>query len=619
VPAAGERAGWLAAGALCFCALFFGGGDSNAPLVWIGGLALVAAAILLVRFGTLGRPGALFLGSLFGLALWAGLSTLWSTSPDRSWQFTNRTLVYAAFGLVGALAASGLPRARLAGAAAALVGLVAAWALLAKCVPSLYTDYGRLARLRSPLDYWNELALVCDAGVPLALWLAARRRVEGVVLLTLLVVTLLLTFSRFGVALACLAAAAWTLLARERVESLAAIAIGGGAGAAVFGVALALDGITSDGQTRAARAHDGWIFALVVLAGAALAGGVAYAIRRRDVAPHRRARIERVAGLAALGLAVAGLAVSIVYSGRIWHEFTNPSSTQVTNTQGRLGTAKSNRWTWWQEAWHAFTRHPVGGTGAGTFELTNQMLHRSPEVVDEPHNTPLQFLSETGIVGFLLYLGVAGGALWGAWRARRDPAGLALGIGVAVFFAHAIVDKDWSYVATCGPLLLVAGALAASPAAAAAPRRVLLALAAVAVALAGVYSLAAPWLAERTLASATSAADVKRAHAYDPLSVEVLTDWAAFAEGSGNLVEANRRYTDATTLEPENAEAWYQLGSFYFRLRRWRLAYDALNTSYTYDRFGQAAKPCGLLDQARWNAGFRFGPNCRAKGRSSSP
>jgi tetratricopeptide (TPR) repeat protein len=202
---------------------------------------------------------------------------------------------------------------------------------------------------------------------------------------------------------------------------------------------------------------------------------------------------------------------------------------------------------------------------------------------------------------------------------RRDPAGLALGLGVAVFFAHAIVDKDWSYVATCGPLLLVAGALAASPVAAAAPRRVLLALAAVAVALAGVYSLAAPWLAERTLASATSAADVKRAHAYDPLSVEVLTDWAAFAEGSGNLVEANRRYTDATTLEPENAEAWYQLGSFYFRLRRWRLAYDALNTSYTYDRFGQAAKPCGLLDQARWNAGFRFGPNCRAKGRSSSP
>jgi hypothetical protein len=58
-----------------------------------------------------------------------------------------------------------------------------------------------LARLRSPLSYWNELALVCTAGVPLALWLARRRRVAGVVLLYVLVVTVLLTYSRFGVAL----------------------------------------------------------------------------------------------------------------------------------------------------------------------------------------------------------------------------------------------------------------------------------------------------------------------------------------------------------------------------------------------------------------------------------
>src|SRR5258706_318402 len=80
----------------------------------------------------------------------------------------------------------------------------AAWALLAKCVPALYSDYGRLARLRSPLSYWNELALVCTAGVPLALWLGRRRRTAGAVLLYVLVVTVLLTYSRFGVALACL-------------------------------------------------------------------------------------------------------------------------------------------------------------------------------------------------------------------------------------------------------------------------------------------------------------------------------------------------------------------------------------------------------------------------------
>src|SRR4029079_19561977 len=123
----------------------------------------------------------------------------------------------------------------------------------------------------------------------------------------------LLTYSRFGVALACVAAAAWVVLDRKRVESLAAVALGGGLGAAVFGIALALPGITSDGKPRSVRAHDGWIFALVVLAGAALVLVLVVLWRRREVSPDRRARIERVAGIAALALAVAGLAVSIVF------------------------------------------------------------------------------------------------------------------------------------------------------------------------------------------------------------------------------------------------------------------------------------------------------------------
>jgi len=190
-----------------------------------------------------------------------------------------------------------------------------------------------------------------------------------------------------------------------------------------------------------------------------------------------------LAGIAALVLAVAAVALSVVYAGRIWHEFTNPGNTQVVNTKTRLGSAKSDRWVWWQEAWHAFTQHPGGGTGAGTFQQTNQMLRHAPVVVDEPHNVPLQFLTETGIVGLLVYLAAAAGALWGAWRARREPAGLALGLGVAAFFAHGVVDKDWNYVATCGPLLLLAGCLVARPRPERA-RRPVLALAAAAVALA---------------------------------------------------------------------------------------------------------------------------------------
>jgi O-Antigen ligase/TPR repeat len=620
-----DRGGLLAAVAaagVCFCALFFGGADSTAPLVWIGGAALLLAAVALLRPLTLDRPSVLLVGGLAGLAVVCGLSLIWSISPDRTWTTTNRTLVYLAFALLGLAVGARLERAQAAIGAAVLLALLVGWALLAKAVPSLYTDYGRLARLRAPLGYWNELALLCDAGVAVALWLAVvRRRIEGIVLLYGLLLTLLLTYSRFGVVLACAVAIAWIVLDPRRVESLAAALVAGGAAAAAFGVALALPGITNDGQPRHVRSHDGWIFALVVVALALLVAAVAAALRTRTVTERVRVRVERAAAVAAVVLAAAGVAVCIAFAGHLWHEFTNPGNTQVVNTQSRLGSARSDRWVWWQEAWHAFTRHPLGGTGAGTFELTNQMLRHAPVVVDEPHNTPLQFLTETGIAGFALYLAAAAGALAGAWRVRRDAAGVALGLAVAVFFVHQVADKDWNYVGSCGPLFCAAGVVAARAAPAAAIRRPLVAAAAVAVALAVTYSLAAPWLAGRAYARGTESG-AKQAHTYDPLAVDPLTLWATYAEPT-NLAAALDHYEQAVQLEPENANTWFELGAFYFRQKQWTLAYDALNNSYTYDRFGSAAQPCGLLDQARAKAHGYIPPavlrRCRGLRRGSSP
>ena len=155
VPAAAERVGAAAAAVVVACALFFGGGPSDAPLVWIGGLALLAAALLLARPPVLSGPDGLLLGSLFALAVWCGLSTIWSTSPDASWTATNRTFVYAAFALLGVEVGARVRRDRLAVAAAGLLGALVAVALLLKCVPPLYDDYDRVARLRAPVDYWN--------------------------------------------------------------------------------------------------------------------------------------------------------------------------------------------------------------------------------------------------------------------------------------------------------------------------------------------------------------------------------------------------------------------------------------------------------------------------------
>ena len=336
--------------------------------------------------------------------------------------------------------------------------LLVGFALLAKCIPALYSDYGRVARLRSPLGYWNELALLCDAGVPLALWVAARSRrprarVAGVVLLYGLVLTLLLTYSRFGVALACVAAAAWVFRDRKRVESLAALAIGGGAGIAAFGIGLALPGITNDGQPRSVRAHDGWIFALVIVAGAALVAIAALALEQREVALEDRARIERIAGLAALALAVAGLAVSIAFGGRVWSDFTNPGS-QLPNNVSHLGSAKSNRWIWWQEAWHAFTRHPGGGTGAGTFDLAWGAfgdLGRWGGVSDA-HSLYLETLAELGAVGLVLLAGLVAPVFAAASQPALSATETAALGGAVTFLVHAGLDFDWEL-----PAVTVAG------------------------------------------------------------------------------------------------------------------------------------------------------------------
>src|SRR5207244_13620226 len=111
--------------------------------------------------------------------------------------------------------------------------------------------YGRLARLRFPLEYWNELGLLAAAAVPPALWLGARRRVEGALLLYAAFVTVVLTFSRFGIALAVLAAIAWVVLDRDRLDSFPVLAAAVPVAAIAAGLGFALPGIAEDEQSHA--------------------------------------------------------------------------------------------------------------------------------------------------------------------------------------------------------------------------------------------------------------------------------------------------------------------------------------------------------------------------------
>lgn len=599
-----------AAAALAFAALFFSEGSSQSRLFWIGSGAVVVAAVgWALRRPRLSTAAVVFLVALGAFVLWQGLSIGWSIQASRSWDYTNRGLVYFAFACVGTLLGGVAPR-RVAQAAAVLLGALFAWALAAKVVPALYDDYGRLARLRYPVGYWNELALLAAASVPLGLWLVRRVRAAGGLLLYLALVVAVLTYSRVGIVLTVAAALAWLALDRDRLDAIGPLGVAWVAGAVVAGLALLLPGVSDDGQPHDVRVQDGLVFGAVLVLGAlAVVLALRFVFARRV---DRRLARAVAAGLAALVL--GALVVSVVraggpvdFVGDRWHEFSNPIGAQVPNELGRLASASSsNRWRWWQEAWNAFVDHPLRGTGAGTFGLTDRLERDSTLAVVEPHSAPLQDLSETGIVGFLL-IGVAlAAAAVAIFRRERRGAVTALALGAAVCVAHSLVDIDWDYVAVQGPLFMVVGALVSSPRAAPVRRRWLSSAAIGVAALAALYSLASPWLADQRVDAAYDAlvrgddaaarAEAKAAHALNPLSIEPLWVWA-LAERGDKALELYRRARDR---EPKNPETWFELGYFELKyLNRPRDAYRDLNQSYTLDRYGPAGVKGGALDQAR--------------------
>src|SRR3954447_2122232 len=522
-----------AGGALVAVSALFSAGSSGGQLVWIGVAALaVATAVVGGALAGLPRPAfsseaVVALGFFAAFVAWNAVSVVWSIEGDRSWAYFNRGLAYLALAVLGLWLA---PWVRewayvLAGTLALPLG----WALLGKAIPALGSS-GRIGRLSSPIGYWNALGLLFAMAVPLALWLAARRehrhwlRATGVVYFYALVVGLLLTYSRGGVLAAGAAIALWLVLGSPRVESAAAVLLGGGAGLGVAVWAFSRPGLSSDGQPHSVRAHDGAWFAVVFVLAAVAVAALAYlgslSEERRPLTDARRSLVGRVAlGVLFVGVAVGVVALVVEAKPEGWFtEFTSqPTNAALQGGPQHLANvSSSSRWLWWQEAWEAWGKQPWRGTGAGTFDLTHRPLRTNNMVVTEPHTVPLQFLSETGVVGFFFaFASIAAAGVGVARRVRpREPAVVALAVLAAAYVLHSLVDFDWDFVAATAPFLLSAGALLGGPAVRDEPRIAwapLPVVAAIAVAL----SLLTPWFAERSTDSArTALADMRPVTAY---------------------------------------------------------------------------------------------------------
>jgi hypothetical protein len=621
-----------AGGGLVGASVLFSSGSSNSRLVWLGLAVLVlsgaaATAPALGWWPELSREAVAALVLLVAFVVWCGLSVLWSIEPDRSWDYFNRGLVYVAFAVLGLAVGSLVPRAARwwARVLAVVVALALGWALLGKAVPWVGGS-GRIARLSSPVDYWNGLGLLFDFGLPLALWLAARRehqhwvRAAGTVFLYGLVVGLLLTYSRAGLAVGVVAVAVWLGFGGPRLEGAAALLLGGAAGLAVGIWALSRPGLADDAQSHSVRVHDGaWfalVFVLVAVAVAALAYLGSIAEERQPLGDRERLLVGRAAlGAVAVGAVAGVIGLVIAAKPQSWfHDFTRaPTNPAQTVGSGKFTSFNSNsRWQWWTEAWQAFEKQPLRGTGPGTFELTHRLFRTNGVVfVTEPHNVPLQFLSETGVVGFLLAVGsVAAAALGVVQRVRGSPAALAVAVGALAYVLHSVVDFDWDFVAVTAPFLMSVGVLLGGRVVRR-ERQWTFAPVPAAVAVAVAYSLLAPWFALRASDSALASLEAGRpaqavGHARDarslnPFALEPLFLEAGAAEQLGDLSAARGLYVKAIELQPLNWRPWYELGSFEFDLLNYRAAVRPLERAVQLDPHGTLAP--GLLRQAVAKAG----------------
>ena len=596
--------------AISAAAAFFGGGASTRTLPWVGGAAVVAvAALVVVRGLPRGWPA---LVPLVALALWCALSIGWSDLGDRSWDYANRTLVYAAFAALGLFLAD---RTRgLATGLAAVLGAVTVWSLAGKALPWLYDDYGRIARLRAPVGIWNQLALLGDYALPLALWLAWRRRVLGALLAYAWLVAVVLTYSRGGVLVAAAVVVAWIVLSRRWVEAGATLLAAGVPAAGVVAAALVLPGVTDDGQPHATRVRDGAVFALVLLAGAAVAAVVA-----RVPLPERTPALRRAALIAAVVVGAVAVSAVAVRAPSFWRDFTSATETQLPNTSARFAAAGSNhRWVWWKQAWEGWEERPLVGTGAGSFALTN-LRYRTTflDQATEPHNVPLQFLSETGLVGLGLLLAALGLLIAAGWR--RQGHELALSLLLPAFVLHALLEIDWDFLAVAAPAFLAAGALAGRPGAVTRRLSRFAAIAAAGAALAAVSSLALPWLGDRWTRQAEDAALggrpakavalAKRARAVDPVSIEPLFAQALAEETRGNLGPAAALFQRATEVQPRNPQPWGWLGRLELDAGCARAALTHLERYVALDP--QARPEAGAADKDRALALVNSGkPRC---------
>ncbi|HEY8843924.1 MAG TPA: O-antigen ligase family protein [Gaiellaceae bacterium] len=546
---------------------------------WAATIALVVGE----RFA-LSRLELATVGMLLAYAGWVALSILWTDSVPAPVREVQRDLVYPA-GMLAALLVLRRERVRsFLGGVWAGITIVSWYGLSTRIFPDQLTTFDPISvyRLKGPIGYWNGFGIFTAVGIVLALGFVARgthwvTRVLAAASLVVLGPALYFTYGRgVWIALVCGLVVAFALDPRRLQLITTTLLVGAPTITAVW-IGSQFDGLTQVGASLANARHDGHQFALALMLLAVIAAALVWG---RDQVVSRvefGSGIRRGYALALIAAVAGALALTFAHYGgpssitrRAWAAFSAPPITS-TNLNARLFTLSSNgRIDEWTQAWHDYTKHPVLGSGAGTYEIW-WLQHRTTDLkVRDAHSLYIEALAELGPVGLLIIVLAFCLPLAAAIRARAHPlVPIATGAYFA-FIVHAGVDWDWelSGVTLTGLFCGAAVLAAARDEVTAAPRAVVRWIAlAMSVGVAGIAivgllgNIPASRSADaiQSRAWTRAATEARREIRWAPWSADGWRRLGQAEVGQNKLVVAERNLLKAIAKDPNNWDRWFDL------------------------------------------------------------
>jgi O-antigen ligase len=525
------------------------------PTSWYPGALFLLGllAVTVVAYRRAWRLPEITVGALVLLGaftLWSFLSITWADVKGDAWDGANRTLLYFTVFALFSLP-SWRPEAAsvLFGAyalAIAAVGAITLLAITSSDDPLLSFIGGRLAE---PTGYHNGTAALSLSAFFPALFLASRRETpwpaRGLLLAAagLVLQMSILSQSRGALIAFPITLAVYLAIVPGRVRSVVTLLPVAAATALAADPLLDVYTAAREGEDVAGTL-DGATRAVVISSLILLAVGVGLALAERTLRVSKFT--ARRAGQALSVASGAGVIVGVVlligvignpvsWAGDRWEDFKGGYSEQGFGASRFTGGLGSNRYDFWRVALDEFADSPITGIGSENFAVPYLEERRSGEEPLHPHSLPIRMLSQTGIVGAVLFGGFVALAVASGMSDRRGaatPFARALRraaiVAFGYWFVHSAGDWFWALPGLGAPAfawLALAGRVEQPTSVGAAPafeqvrpamsRAV--AVMGVLLGLVAVGSYALPWAAARDVERAATTWKSDPAGAYDQL------------------------------------------------------------------------------------------------------